>query len=79
MFSAKQEREGKKRKSNKKGPNTAGKLWKSTRKRYYVGVQVDGKGPRTLCYSTSYDAASAVHTSKNKKKKGSKEANRTLA
>lgn len=27
-----------------------------------VGVQVDGKGPRTLCYSTSNDAASDVDT-----------------
>lgn len=29
-----------------------------------VGVQVDGKGPRTLCYSTSGDAARAVDTSR---------------
>lgn len=31
-----------------------------------VGVQVDGKGPRTRCYSTSYDAASAADTKKLK-------------
>ena len=29
-----------------------------------MGVQVDGKGPRTLCYSTSGDAARAVDASR---------------
>lgn len=79
MFSAKQERRKKKKKT-----------WRGTKRAWVpqensgsqperdtnVGVQVDGKGPRTLCYSTSDDAARAVDTSKTvfKKKKSFTEA-----